>query len=383
MPQPDSLLSPDALAQALAARDLTDPSQGPHAVQRVLDAAVRTLAAAWRCEVATHRASPIVPSAAAERPDDPAAPGTPGAPRLPPVSSAHALRTRMTAAISPALHLLAAAPPPDVLLVCPGVVFAPGAGEGPRPRPASQADVWRIRRGEPFGVRDLAGMIGLVVRAVAPGFTLSAVRAEDDHVVEGRQLDVRIRGEWVEIGRCGLVRPGLLDEAGLPADASALSMTLDLDRLVLLAKGLDDVGLLRSDDPGVARQMIDLAPYVPEPGARSARSGARGAASPQAGSLDEVRASIDDLDGRIVKLLAERRSWALRAARLKKADPRVPAREEQVVANVRARAREAGIEADLVEGLYRHLMDEFVRLQRAARREAGAGERAPAAAGAA
>ena len=71
-----------------------------------------------------------------------------------------------------------------------------------------------------------------------------------------------------------------------------------------------------------------------------------------------------------MKALAERRAFALEAARFKRPgeDPRIPVREEQVVANVRALARDAGIEPDIVEDLYRHLMDELVSLQRAARR---------------
>ena len=54
------ILSEAALSRALALRDLTDPSQGPHAVQRVLDAAVGALARAWRCEVRVERQSPLV-----------------------------------------------------------------------------------------------------------------------------------------------------------------------------------------------------------------------------------------------------------------------------------------------------------------------------------
>jgi phenylalanyl-tRNA synthetase alpha chain len=40
-------------------------------------------------------------------------------------------------------------------------------------------------------------------------------------------------------------------------------MGLGLDRLVLLRKGIDDIRLLRSADPRVAAQMLDLAPYSP------------------------------------------------------------------------------------------------------------------------
>jgi phenylalanyl-tRNA synthetase alpha chain len=38
---------------------------------------------------------------------------------------------------------------------------------------------------------------------------------------------------------------------------------MGLDRLLMLVKGIPDVRLLRSQDPRVARQMLDLDPYQP------------------------------------------------------------------------------------------------------------------------
>ena len=84
-------------------------------------------------------------------------------------------------------------------------------------------------------------------------------------------------------------------------------------------------------------------------------------------TLADVRASIDEADGRIVALLAERRRHALLAARFKSAADGVKdaSREEQVVANVRALAEREGIEPDLVETLYRDMIAGFVRVEQA------------------
>jgi 3-deoxy-7-phosphoheptulonate synthase len=86
-------------------------------------------------------------------------------------------------------------------------------------------------------------------------------------------------------------------------------------------------------------------------------------------SLAEVRTAIDELDGRIVRLLAERRHLALQAARFKSAADGVkdPRREEQVVAHTRALAEQEGIEPDLVETLYRDMMLGFVRVEQDSR----------------
>ena len=57
-----ALLTPDALARALAVPDLTDPAHGPHAVQLVADAAIAALAEAWDgVAVRVHRGHPVVP----------------------------------------------------------------------------------------------------------------------------------------------------------------------------------------------------------------------------------------------------------------------------------------------------------------------------------
>ncbi len=84
-------------------------------------------------------------------------------------------------------------------------------------------------------------------------------------------------------------------------------------------------------------------------------------------TLAAVRAAIDAADARIVALLAERRRKALETARFKSAADGVKdaAREEQVVAHVRALAEQEGIEPDLVETLYRDMIAGFVRVEQA------------------
>jgi chorismate mutase len=221
----------------------------------------------------------------------------------------------------------------------------------------------------------VAEAIGAAARAVLPGVTVSTVPAKAPWLADARQVDVRVRGEWLTIGRAGVVDPALLAEAGLPADASAVALSLDLDRAVALAKGLEDVALLRSHDARAAAQMLDLSPYVP----------AADAPVRVCKTIEEVRAAIDDIDARIVSLLAERRGYVLQAGRFK-ASPetvRVPAREAQVIANVKALAYRAGIEPDLVEALYRQMIDGFVRIEVAkhpARRAAAEAKRSGGAA---
>jgi isochorismate pyruvate lyase len=73
-----------------------------------------------------------------------------------------------------------------------------------------------------------------------------------------------------------------------------------------------------------------------------------------------LRAEIDALDARLVALLAERARYIDRAAAIKRAEglpAAIPERIEEVVSRVRAAATGQGIDADLVEALWRRLID--------------------------
>jgi isochorismate pyruvate lyase len=77
-------------------------------------------------------------------------------------------------------------------------------------------------------------------------------------------------------------------------------------------------------------------------------------------SMAEIRAEIDRLDQALVKLFAERASYIDRAAEIKAEvdlPARIEARVEEVVTNVRRHAVAEGLPPDLVEKLWRRLID--------------------------
>jgi isochorismate pyruvate lyase len=81
----------------------------------------------------------------------------------------------------------------------------------------------------------------------------------------------------------------------------------------------------------------------------------------QCASLAQVRAEIDRLDAQIVRLLAERGGYVLAAARFKNSadEVRAPQRVEQVLAKVRQLATEHGAMPEVVERIYRELINAF------------------------
>ena len=77
-------------------------------------------------------------------------------------------------------------------------------------------------------------------------------------------------------------------------------------------------------------------------------------------SMDELRHQIDKLDVKIIELLANRSEFIDRATELKKSNgmpARIPERIESVVSNARNAAEELNLDADLVEKIWRILID--------------------------
>ena len=90
-------------------------------------------------------------------------------------------------------------------------------------------------------------------------------------------------------------------------------------------------------------------------------------------TMQDVRREVNALDDVLVPLLVERVGYMTQAARIKQSDTQVrdEARIEAIVGRVRERAEAEGGDADVMEAIYRSLMEaciayehrEFARLR--------------------
>ena len=260
-------LSPAQLQAALGIRDLSDPGEGPHAIQILIDRAVEALARAWSCEVRWCRGPKVVPVAdnydrLGYGPDA----ITREARYTRYVSTGQMLRSHSSVMVPPALrHLardqLARGAGDDVLLVCPGMAYRRDAIDWQHSGTPHQLDLWRITR-QAMTDADLDGMISRLLGALVPELPYRQEPRTHPYTRHGRQVDVRQGSRWVEVWECGLAHPGVLAAAGL-AGHSGLALGMGLDRMLMLIKGIPDIRLLRSADPLIADQMRDLARYRP------------------------------------------------------------------------------------------------------------------------
>ncbi len=255
-------ITADQLDRALALRDLTDPNSGPHAMQLMLGAITDALEGAWNCPVLVHRSSPIVTiEENYELLGYEAGAATRDARYTRYVDERRLLRSHTSAVIPSALRATAG-DGGELVVACPGLVYRRDVVDRLHVGEPHQLDLWRIRQDAPLDGHDLDQMVGLVVSAVLPGAAYRSIPATHPYTRDGREVEVRIGEDWVELLECGLAAEHVLAAAGLdPSRWSGLALGIGLDRALMLRKGIADIRLLRSDDPRVAGQMLTLDPY--------------------------------------------------------------------------------------------------------------------------
>ena len=258
-------LSAENLTAALQLRDLTDPADGKHAMQQLLGNVVDALTQSWAIPARWVRTSPLV--AVEDNYDrlgfDPGA-VTREARYTRYVNPGVMLRSHTTAAIPRLLRQMAPDEASDELNVVPGLVYRRDTIDRTHVGEPHQVDLWRLSSTARLGPDDLTQMLAVLVEAVLPGADWRAVPAEHPYTDNGRQLDVYVDGDWLELAECGLAAPGLLASSGLDPDRwTGLALGMGLDRALMLRKGIDDIRTLRGTDPRIQTQMSDLSRWRP------------------------------------------------------------------------------------------------------------------------
>ena len=256
-------LTPDQLSRALSLRDLTDPAQGGHAIQALLDGVVAALRTEWGSTVRWVRDSPIVPvrenyDRLGYRADD----VTRARRYTRYLSPTVMLRSHTSAQLPTALEDYPRRTDVDELIVAPGLVYRRDAVDRSHVGEPHQVDLWRIRRTPDTGDDDMLEMIGLLVGTVLPGAEWTVQEVTHPYTVGGRQIDVRHDGQWLELAECGRIHPDVLRGSGLdPEQWSGLALGMGLERALMLRKSIPDIRYLRAEDPRIAAQMLTLEPW--------------------------------------------------------------------------------------------------------------------------
>ncbi|WP_460455243.1 tRNA ligase subunit PheS family protein, partial [Arthrobacter monumenti] len=214
--QTSQYLTPEQIQRALTLRDLTDPSQGEHAIQQLLSSVVSVLATRWQCSVRYVRNPPVV--AVKDNYDrlgyDPAD-ITRDRRYTRYLSPTTMLRSHTSAEIPVALESYIQSASVDELLVVPGLVYRRDVVDRSHVGEPHQVDLWRIRDTPDASDDDMLDMIDRLVETVLPGAQWQVTDAVHPYTVGGRQIDVWLEGEWLELAECGRIHPGVLRASGL------------------------------------------------------------------------------------------------------------------------------------------------------------------------
>jgi isochorismate pyruvate lyase len=86
---------------------------------------------------------------------------------------------------------------------------------------------------------------------------------------------------------------------------------------------------------------------------------------PKCSSLGEIRYHIDELDRQIVVLLAIRGEYVKQAALFKESENNIRdiKRLEQVISKVTSVANEIGFDPEIIEQIYRSLIEIYIQLE--------------------
>lgn len=258
-----SVLDLSSVRRCLTLRDLSNPAEGPHAMQLLVDAIEQVLASALSVPVEVRRESPIVSisdnyDSLGYAPDAIAR----DALHSRYLCESALLRSHTTAMIPSVLRRLARTRANDVVVVCPGMVYRRDAIDRRHAAEPHQVDVWWLSRSRRLGPSDLTRWVEWIIAAALPGRALRTLPAVHPYTEQGREIQASDGESWLEVGECGLAARSLLAAHGLdPAEYSGLALGLGLDRLLMIRKQMSDIRLLRARDARIARQMQDLSVY--------------------------------------------------------------------------------------------------------------------------
>jgi phenylalanyl-tRNA synthetase alpha chain len=257
-------ISKHQLERALSLRDLSNPAQGAHAMQRIASAITSTLADHWGCPVIEYRECPIVTirdnyEVLGYPPDAPARESR----YTRYVDQDRLLRTHASAMVPRAMAQLVTGAEVDVVVAPVGLVYRRDVVDRLHVGEPHQLDLWRVRRDGSRTGEELREMIAMIVEAVLPGARWRANQASHPYTEKGLEVEVSVDGRWVELLECGLAGSHVLRAGGLDERWSGLALGIGLDRALMLRKGITDIRLLRSNDHRVHVQMLDLEPYRP------------------------------------------------------------------------------------------------------------------------
>ncbi|MGF7229036.1 MAG: hypothetical protein ACQR33_03560 [Candidatus Saccharibacteria bacterium] len=182
------------------------------------------------------------------------------------VDKEHVLRTHTSAHLPGILRELSRRSDwEDVVILLPGLAYRRDVSDKKHVSEVHMLEMWRVVKNskrQPVIKDDLLTVVNGVAATAAPGWKLRIIDSPHPYTNGGIEVNA-VRGDRdIEILECGLIKDDILANAGLdPKTHSGWALGMGLDRLVMILKDIPDVRYLRSTNPKIAEQMINLEHY--------------------------------------------------------------------------------------------------------------------------
>lgn len=182
------------------------------------------------------------------------------------VDNGHILRTHTTAYVPRILRKLTTSDDwTDVVILLPGLAYRRDVSDKKHVSQVHMLDMWRVVKNDsckPIVKDDLLTVVRGVAATAAPDWKLRLVDSPHPYTKGGIEVNAVLGDRDIEIIECGLIGDQILLNAGLePKTYSGWALGMGLDRLVMTLKDIPDIRYLRSTNPKIAKQMVDLEPY--------------------------------------------------------------------------------------------------------------------------
>lgn len=253
------------LRYALNLRDLSNPEDGPHAMQILVNEILGALTKSWQCQVKIYRENPIVSiEDNYDRLNYPKDGASRDARYTRYVCDTALLRTQGSAMVPNAMQEVSLELSDDILIAMPGLTYRRDCVDRIHSAEPHHLDLWRLKKDSQLNNNDLMNMIDICMGSAIPGMKWRVIPSLHPYTQNGVQIDALWNDKWIEVGECGLIHPQIIKENIRDYDGvSGLAMGLGLDRLLMVRKNIPDIRLLRSNDLRISSQMQDLSPYQP------------------------------------------------------------------------------------------------------------------------
>ena len=151
----------------------------------------------------------------------------------------------------------------DKLYLCPGLVYRRDVKDKTHVGEPHQMDIWHLTK-EKKNREDLLQLVSLIIEVIEQSTEKKVEwrynETSHNYTDEGIEVEIKHKGNWLEILECGLISQKLLDRHNL-SEYSGLALGLGLERLVMIIKDIDDIRVLSDKRENIQKQLSHLKKY--------------------------------------------------------------------------------------------------------------------------